>query len=94
MGQKYAAYNAQGTIVAFYDSVDSPVPKGTAVIQLNFAEWQTCLAQPGWTVVDGKLTAPPTEVILSQARGAQKSQVNSAYKAAILLVWRCSHIPQ
>jgi hypothetical protein len=26
MGQKFAAFNAQGAIVAFYDSVDSPVP--------------------------------------------------------------------
>ncbi|MGF6641782.1 hypothetical protein OKW39_009022 [Paraburkholderia sp. MM6662-R1] len=60
MGQRSAAYDANGNITAFYDSVDSPVPAGvTSFINISDAEWQACLAQPGWTVQDGMLVAPP-----------------------------------
>ncbi|TCK36740.1 hypothetical protein B0G84_5753 [Paraburkholderia sp. BL8N3] len=68
MGQKYAAFDGQGTITAFYDDQDSPVPSGLPnVIAISDAEWQTCLAQPGqWTVVNGALvhTTPRAYVAL------------------------------
>jgi hypothetical protein len=60
MGQKFAAYNASDAIIAFYDSEDSPVPAGvTSVIEITDAQWQACLATPGYTVVSGSLVAPP-----------------------------------
>lgn len=58
MGQKYAAYNTQGAIIAFYDSVDSPVPDGAQVIEITDTEWQACLTSQAYTVSNGKLTAP------------------------------------
>ena len=65
MGQKSAAFDSNGNITAFYDSVDSPVPADvTSVIEITDAEWMACLSQQGqWTVVDGMLvhTAPRTE---------------------------------
>lgn len=59
MGQKFAAFNANGAITGFYDSVDSPLPAGTSAIEITDAQWQECLMNPGWTVVNGALVAPP-----------------------------------
>ena len=40
MGQKFASFDAQGKIVAFYDSVDSPVPSGVqSVVEISEAQW-------------------------------------------------------
>jgi hypothetical protein len=76
MGQKYAAYSAQGTITAFYDSVDSPVPAGvTNVIEITDAQWQACLGNPGWTVASGALDAP---VPPSAAQVAAQALIQSA----------------
>jgi hypothetical protein len=58
MGQKYAAYNAQGAITGFYDGAISPVPDGVNAIEITDAQWQTCLSNPGYTVADGALVAP------------------------------------
>ncbi|MFM0367856.1 phage tail assembly chaperone [Paraburkholderia aspalathi] len=44
MGQKFAAYNTQGAIVAFYDSVDSPAPGGAAVTRITDEQWRLLLA--------------------------------------------------
>ncbi|UTV56182.1 tail fiber assembly protein [Burkholderia arboris] len=44
MGKKLAAYDAQKTIVAFYDTIDSPAPDGVSVIQITDAEWEELLA--------------------------------------------------
>lgn len=44
MGQKFAAYNEEGSIYAFYDDVDSPIPDGVErIIEVSFDEWQECL---------------------------------------------------
>jgi hypothetical protein len=43
MGQKYAAYDEQHTIVAFYDDAVSPAPKGAQVIKLNDAQYRGLL---------------------------------------------------
>ncbi len=59
MGQKQASYNASGAIIAFYDTVDSPAPASATVLDITNAQWQTCLSNPGWTVVNGALVAPP-----------------------------------
>ena len=86
MGQKYAAFNNSGMITAFYDSVDSPVPSGVATIPITDSEWQTCLSQPGWTVENGSLVAPPTPTtaqLLAQAQSAQIALLQSAYQTAI-----------
>lgn len=59
MSQKFAAYNTAGAVTAYYDSVDSPVPAGvTSVLEITDAQWQACISNPGWTVVNGALVAP------------------------------------
>jgi hypothetical protein len=47
MGQKYAAYSAQGAIIAFYDSVDSPVPSGVNTIEITDDDWLMLLEGQG-----------------------------------------------
>lgn len=88
MGQKYAAYDSTGTIIAFYDSVDSPVPASvTNVIELTDAQWQTCINEQGqWYVSDGALAAVPAlsaAELLAAAQVAQTTVLNAAYEAAI-----------
>jgi hypothetical protein len=88
MSQKFAAYDAQGNIIAFYDSVDSPVPASvTRVIEITDAQWQECLSTPGHTVVGGALVAPtpPTAAqILATAQAAQIDLLNAACQAQIV----------
>lgn len=87
MGQKYAGFNAAGEIVAFYDSVDSPVPLGSQAIEISEPEWKTCLSTPGYTVRDGALAAPalPTDAqLLAAARAARVSDLSAACSAVIV----------
>lgn len=69
MGQKYAAYNAQGAITAFYDSVDSPAPEGVSVIEITDAQWQAAIGG-GYTVQGGALVepTPPTTAEIKAAK--------------------------
>jgi hypothetical protein len=86
MGQKFAAYDANGNVTAFYDSTDSPVPAGVNAIEITDTQWQTCLNQAGWTVVSGVLVAPPAPTaaqLLAQAQVAQITKLTAAYEAAI-----------
>lgn len=83
MGQKYASFDAQGAITAFYDSVDSPVPHGAAVIEITDDEWQRCLATPGYAVTNGALSAPSAAFLLTQAQSSQVDVLAQAYAAAI-----------
>ncbi len=83
MGQKYAAYDEHGAITAFYDSVDSPVPKAVANIPVTDAEWQASLSTPGWTVVGGVMTPPSSTQLLSTAKLLYKSQIKATYGAAV-----------
>ncbi|KWD09751.1 phage tail protein [Burkholderia ubonensis] len=46
MGQKYAAYDAQGNITAFYDSADSPAPSGANVVGISDDEWRALIDGP------------------------------------------------
>jgi hypothetical protein len=88
MSQKSAAYNAQGAIVAYYDSTDSPAPEGADVIEITDAQWQACIiANPPYTVADGALVAPaaPTAAqLLAAAQSAQVAVLTASYEAAIV----------
>lgn len=88
MGQKFAAYDAQGNIIAYYDSEDSPVPAGVAnTVVISDEQWQTCISTPGYKVVSGALAPPPVPTaaqLLAQARAAQIASVTSACQTAIL----------
>jgi hypothetical protein len=86
MGQKYAAYNDQGAITGFYDSIDSPVPAGHTYIEITDEQWLECLANPGYTVSAGELVAPvpPTDAqLLAQAQTAQIALISAACQKAI-----------
>lgn len=86
MGQKFAAYDATGAILAFYDSVDSPPPGGVTVLEIADSEWQTCISTPGYTVRAGALVAPapPTaSELLTQAQATQIATLDAACKTAI-----------
>jgi len=97
MGQKYAAYSAQGAITAYYDSVDSPLPTGLTAIEITDAQWQTCISQQGWTVANGALVAPvpaTTAQIAAQQAAAAWSAYQSSAKAALdvsdITILRCA----
>lgn len=84
MGQKFAAYNAQGAIIGFYDSFDSPLPSGVEAVEITDDEWQTCIAsQPPYMVASGALVAPGAAQLLASAQIAQCALINAAYEAAI-----------
>ncbi|HDR8929202.1 TPA: phage tail protein [Burkholderia vietnamiensis] len=40
MGQKFAAYDVQGSITGFYDSIDSPLPEGVAAKPITDDQWR------------------------------------------------------
>lgn len=89
MGQKYAAYDIEGNISAFYDSVDSPIPTSvTQTIELTNAQWQTCANEQGrWLVADGELVAaaPSTHAqLLASAQATQISILSFACATAIV----------
>ncbi|KVC87936.1 phage tail protein [Burkholderia ubonensis] len=87
MGQKYAAFDAQGNITAFYDSIDSPVPQGVTVIDISDEQWRDLInAQSAGKrlVVDGtgKPVAldppPPTRTEVASAKRAERDTALSA----------------
>ena len=84
MGQKYASYNAQGIVIGFYDSVDSPPPSTATVIPISDTEWQSALSSPYQpvTVVNGVLTIP-TGPTLAQAQATQIGVLKADYQSAI-----------
>jgi hypothetical protein len=87
MGQKQAAYDATGAIVAYYDSVDSPAPAGAQVINITEAQWQTCISTHGYTVASGALVAPvaPTAAqLLASAQATQVAMLSAACADSIV----------
>ena len=87
MGQKYAAYDANGNIIAYYDSIDSPVPAGiTAVIEISCSQWQSCIDNPGWTVQNGELIAPAPPTAAQVAAQALVSSAQVAMATGIAIV--------
>jgi hypothetical protein len=86
MGQKYAAYDSTGAIVAFYDSVDSPAPSGVSTIEITDDQWLECLATQGYTVSNGALVAaaePSAADLLAMTQAAKIAEVYAAYQAAV-----------
>jgi hypothetical protein len=87
MGQKLAAYDANGNIIAFYDSADSPVPDGANAIEITNAQWQACLGSPGaYSVDSGALVAaaaPTAAELLATAQAAQIAALSASCAAAI-----------
>ncbi|WDD94657.1 hypothetical protein Bsp3421_004791 [Burkholderia sp. FERM BP-3421] len=104
MGQKFAAFGATGAIITFYDSDDSPVPSGVAVIEITDQQWQSCLENPGYTVSDGALVppAPPTtaevaaqELLLSaQSMFSAGIAISSTSTPALNGTYACDQLSQ
>jgi hypothetical protein len=88
MGQKQAAYDATGAIVAFYDSIDSPAPAGAQVIAITEAEWLDCLNNQGSKFVENGVLAdvpPPSDAeLLAAAQAAKIAELSAACKASIV----------
>ncbi|KVP78217.1 phage tail protein [Burkholderia ubonensis] len=87
MGQKQAAFDAQGNITAFYDSVDSSAPQGVSVIGISDEQWRDLInAQSAGKrlVVDsvGKPVAvdppPPTRAEVAAAKRAERDSALGA----------------
>ena len=97
MGKKFAAYDAQGDIYAYYDDIDSPVPSGvTSVLKITDTQWQTCIATPGYRVRSDALVAPVTlttaEIAARQAASAwsaYQASAKAALDASDLTILRC-----
>ncbi|KWH65044.1 tail fiber assembly protein [Burkholderia anthina] len=93
MGQKLAAYNADGNIVAFYDSVDSPAPDGVDVIEITAEQLDDLMRAQAtgkrFAVKNGAPVAvdppPPTRAQLANMKRAQR---DAALKATDWLVSR------
>ncbi|KVR28625.1 hypothetical protein WL61_23195 [Burkholderia ubonensis] len=87
MGQKQAAYDATGAIIAFYDTTDSPAPKGAQVIDITDAEWLDCIGNQGSKYVQSGALAqvpPPTAAeLLATAKSAKIAALNTACQVAI-----------
>ncbi|VVE90392.1 hypothetical protein PBR20603_04376 [Pandoraea bronchicola] len=83
MGQKFAGFDSNGAIVAFFDSEDSPAPEGTDnLIEISDDEWRACLVTPGYTVLDGELRAPSPAALLAQAQATKMSALHLDYLTA------------
>jgi hypothetical protein len=89
MGQKQAAYDATGAIIAFYDTVDSPAPQGATVINITDDEWLFCINNQGAKVVkNGALAdAPPPDasVLLAAAKTSVKAAIRDHRDELLLL---------
>ncbi len=84
MGQKYASYNTSGTVIAYYDSEDSPPPDSATVIKITDTQWMSAISSPYQpvTVVNGVLTIP-TGPTLDQAKASQIALLKASYQNAI-----------
>ncbi|KVO79037.1 hypothetical protein WJ95_01555 [Burkholderia ubonensis] len=88
MGQKQAAYDTNGIIVAFYDTLDSPAPDGADVITIADAQWLICVNEPGqWYVKNGVLAQVPQPSAADQLAATKSSAIaalNATCQTAIL----------
>ncbi|WP_248806041.1 hypothetical protein [Pseudomonas sp. MWU13-2100] len=92
MGQKFAAYDANGDVIAYYDDIDSPVPGGVTAIEITEAQWLGCISSQGWRVSDGTLVepVPPTSgELLVEAQRVQTQVIDSACASAITAGFSC-----
>jgi hypothetical protein len=87
MGQKQAAFDASGAIIAFYDTTDSPAPAGASVINITAEEWQICISNQGSKFVENGALAevpPPSAAeLLAAAQAAKIGELSAACKASI-----------
>jgi len=94
MGQKYAAYNAQSAIIAFYDSTDSPIPDGVNAIEITDDQWMTLILAQGngkRLCVDDSGAAvalDPLPLTRDQTAALKRAQRDTALKATDWLVSR------
>ncbi|KVN24454.1 phage tail protein [Burkholderia pyrrocinia] len=81
MGQKQAAYDSNGNIVAFHDSADCPAPHGVSVIDISDERWLDLINAQSTgkrLVVNGASEAvaldplPPTRAEIASAKRAQR----------------------
>ncbi|KVP80389.1 phage tail protein [Burkholderia ubonensis] len=94
MGQKQAAYDAKGNIVAFYDTVDSPAQAGVKVVDISDDEWRELIdgqAHGKRAVLDGNkrpsLIDPPAPT-RDDVAAAMRAKRDSAMDATDWLVSR------
>jgi hypothetical protein len=94
MGQKFAAFDSQGNITAFYDTVDSPPPPDAKVVEISDDEWRTAIEAPSRgkrATVDEQmrvvLVDPPAPTRDERAR-AKRAQRDAALRSTDWLVAR------
>ncbi|KVN25679.1 phage tail protein [Burkholderia pyrrocinia] len=87
MGQKQAAYDSNGNIVAFHDSADCPAPHGVSVIDISDERWLDLInaQSAGKRLVvnsEGEPVAldplPPTRAEIASAKRAQRDSALAA----------------
>lgn len=83
MGQKYAAFDAEGQITGFYDSIDSPPPGNIDTIEITDDEWLMLLTSSGYTIVDGVIVDPPPaeEIPLAVIKAGLKARIDADAEA-------------
>jgi len=83
MGQKYAAFDAEGQITGFYDSMDSPPPENLNTIEITDDEWLMLLTGSGYTIVDGAIVDPPPaeEIPLAVVKAGLKARIDADAEA-------------
>lgn len=89
MSQKYAAYDKNGAIIGFYaDDLHGVDQIPAQSIQITDAEWQACLAKPGYTVdvKNGVLMEPAAPALpdqLAAVKAAKSAELAGACQAEI-----------
>lgn len=90
MGQKFAAYDNSGNIVAYYDDEINPASQiSVQSIEITDEQWQASIDSPGAYMVDvtGKAIintpAPSVAQALTAVRTAKSAEISAACKAAI-----------
>ncbi|SAK88393.1 Caudovirales tail fiber assembly protein [Caballeronia temeraria] len=85
MGQKQAAYDASGALIAFYDTEDSPAPVGADVVDISNDLWLSLLEaqSQGKRLIRGEDGAPVTADPLPPDAG-QVLTINSARRDSLL----------
>jgi predicted NAD/FAD-dependent oxidoreductase len=88
MGQKQAAYDGSGKIIAFYDVVESPAPAGVTTINITDEQWLNCIQNHAKILVqNGALVdapAPTAAVLLAEAQTEKQGELSAACQAAIV----------